>query len=112
MISNREGQRVPKVTFRIRTEDGEWQTLTADDVFKDKTVVAFSLPGAFTPTCSSMHVPRYNELAPVFFANGVHVPSWLVGTRCGVRAGIHGPPLYRVASPIAYNLPATATRHI
>jgi glutaredoxin-like protein len=71
MFSSREGQRVPQATFRVRTEDGEWQALTAEDVFKDKTVVAFSLPGAFTPTCSSMHVPRYNELAPAFFANGV-----------------------------------------
>ena len=34
-------------------------------------MVVFSLPGAFTPTCSSTHVPRYNELAPAFFANGV-----------------------------------------
>jgi glutaredoxin-like protein len=34
-------------------------------------VVVFSLPGAFTPTCSSTHLPRYNELAPAFFANGV-----------------------------------------
>jgi glutaredoxin-like protein len=32
----------------------------------------FSLPGAFTPTCSSAHVPRYNELAPVFFRNGIN----------------------------------------
>jgi glutaredoxin-like protein len=71
MFRNREGQRVPEATFRVRTEDGEWQTLTTDDVFRDKTVVAFCLPGAFTPTCSSMHVPRYNELAPVFLENGV-----------------------------------------
>jgi glutaredoxin-like protein len=41
------------------------------DVFAGKTVVVFSLPGAFTPTCSSTHLPRYNELAPAFFANGV-----------------------------------------
>jgi glutaredoxin-like protein len=34
-------------------------------------VVVFSLPGAFTPTCSSTHLPRYNELAPAFFANGI-----------------------------------------
>jgi glutaredoxin-like protein len=71
MFPNREGQQVPQATFRVRTENGEWQALTTDAVFKDKTVVAFSLPGAFTPTCSSMHVPRYNELAPAFYANGV-----------------------------------------
>ena len=70
MLQNREGQKVPQASFRARTE-GDWKTLTTDDIFKGKTVVAFSLPGAFTPTCSSTHVPRYNELAPAFFANGV-----------------------------------------
>jgi glutathione-dependent peroxiredoxin len=70
MLPNREGQRVPKVSFRIRSGN-EWKTVTTDDLFKGKTVVAFSLPGAFTPTCSSTHVPRYNELAPAFFENGV-----------------------------------------
>ena len=42
-----------------------------EEIFADKTVVVFSLPGAFTPTCSSNHLPRYNELAPRFFDNGV-----------------------------------------
>jgi len=70
MFANREGQRVPQVTFRIRAAN-EWKSVTTDDIFKGKTVVVFSLPGAFTPTCSSVHVPRYNELAPAFYANGV-----------------------------------------
>jgi glutaredoxin-like protein len=70
VLANREGQKVPQVTFRTRTES-EWKNLTTDDIFKGKTVVVFSLPGAFTPTCSSTHVPRYNELAPAFLANGV-----------------------------------------
>jgi glutaredoxin-like protein len=70
MPANREGQSVPQATFRTRTES-DWKNLTTDDLFKDKTVVVFSLPGAFTPTCSSTHVPRYNELAPAFQANGV-----------------------------------------
>src|SRR5258708_33958470 len=70
VLPNREGQRGPQVTFRARNET-DWKPLTTDDVFKGKTVVVFSLPGAFTPTCSSTHVPRYNELAPAFFANGV-----------------------------------------
>jgi len=68
---NRAGQKVPQASFRTRTEGGDWKTVTTDELFKGKTVVVFSLPGAFTPTCSSTHVPRYNELAPVFFANGV-----------------------------------------
>jgi glutaredoxin-like protein len=65
-----EGSKVPQVTFRTR-QGGDWKNVTTDDVFKGKTVVVFSLPGAFTPTCSSTHLPRYNELAPAFFANGV-----------------------------------------
>ncbi len=70
MLQNREGKHVPNVTFRVR-ENNEWKSVTTDDIFKGKTVVVFSLPGAFTPTCSSTHLPRYNELAPAFRANGV-----------------------------------------
>ncbi|MEW6690944.1 MAG: glutathione peroxidase, partial [Pseudomonadota bacterium] len=66
----REGQQVPQVTFRTRAGN-DWKNLTSDDIFKGKTVAVFSLPGAFTPTCSSTHLPRYNELAPAFFAAGV-----------------------------------------
>lgn len=70
MLKNREGQRVPQVVFRVR-ENNQWKSVTSDELFKGKTVVVFSLPGAFTPTCSSTHLPRFNELAPAFFANGV-----------------------------------------
>ena len=70
MPVNREGQKVPQVTFRTRTES-DWKNVSTDDIFKGRKVVVFALPGAFTPTCSSTHVPRYNELAPAFFANGV-----------------------------------------
>ena len=69
-LENREGQRVPQVTFRVR-RDNQWVNVTTDDLFKGKTVVAFALPGAFTPTCSSSHLPRYNELAPLFRQHGV-----------------------------------------
>jgi len=70
MMSNREGQSVPQVTFKTRQKN-QWVDVTSDDIFKDKTVVVFSLPGAFTPTCSSSHLPRYNELAAVIKENGV-----------------------------------------
>ncbi|UTH73860.1 redoxin family protein [Chromobacterium sp. IIBBL 290-4] len=70
MLQNREGQRVPNVTFRTR-ENNEWKDVTTEELFDGKTVAVFSLPGAFTPTCSSTHLPRFNELAPAFFANGV-----------------------------------------
>lgn len=67
---NREGQAVPQVIFHTR-QNNEWVDVSTDDIFKGKTVVLFALPGAFTPTCSSTHLPGYNELAPVFKANGV-----------------------------------------
>lgn len=64
------GQKVPSVTFRTRQNDA-WVDVTTDELFNNKTVVVFSLPGAFTPTCSSTHLPRYNELACEFKALGV-----------------------------------------
>lgn len=70
MFENREGQRIPQATFKMR-RDGDWLDVTTDDIFAGRTVVVFSLPGAFTPTCSSAHVPRFNELAGVFRDNGV-----------------------------------------
>jgi len=70
MLHNKQGSRVPDVTFKSRVND-KWQDITTDELFKGKTVVVFSLPGAYTPTCSSTHLPRYNELAPVLKANGV-----------------------------------------
>lgn len=70
----KEGNNVPNVTFKTRVRDesveGEnpfrWHDLTTDDVFKGKNIVLFALPGAFTPTCSSTHVPgfesKYDEM--------------------------------------------------
>ncbi len=70
MLNSMEGQRVPTATFRTRV-DHNWVNLTSDDIFGGKTVIVFSLPGAFTPTCSSSHVPRFDQLAPEFAALGV-----------------------------------------
>lgn len=70
MLENKEGHKVPSVTFRTR-DGNDWKNVTTEDLFANKTVVVFALPGAFTPTCSTTHLPRYNELAPVFKANGV-----------------------------------------
>lgn len=69
-MQNREGQKVPQVTFKTRSH-GDWVDVTSAEIFEGKTVVLFSLPGAFTPTCSATHLPRYNELAKTFQANGV-----------------------------------------
>jgi len=63
------GDLVPQVVFRTRVRDesigGEnpfrWQDLNTEDVFKGKRVVVFSLPGAFTPTCSNSQVPGFDE---------------------------------------------------
>jgi glutaredoxin-like protein len=70
MLQSKEGQKVPSVVFKTR-DNGEWRDVSSDELFKGRTVVVFSLPGAYTPTCSSSHLPRYNELASVFKANGV-----------------------------------------
>jgi glutaredoxin-like protein len=70
MLKSQEGQHVPQVIFPIMV-NGASEKVGSDALFKDKTVVLFALPGAFTPTCSSMHLPRYNELAGTLKANGV-----------------------------------------
>lgn len=69
-FQDRSGQQVPSVVFHTRKGDA-WVDVSTDDLFKGKTVAVFSLPGAFTPTCSSTHLPRYNELAKEFYARGV-----------------------------------------
>ena len=53
-----ETQEIPGVTFKCRV-DGDWQDVTTDALFAGKKVGLFSLPGAFTPTCSSTHLPGY-----------------------------------------------------
>ncbi len=70
MLENREGSKIPSVIFKTRQNDA-FVDVSSDELFKGKTVVLFALPGAFTPTCSSTHLPRYNELANVFKQNGV-----------------------------------------
>jgi len=70
MLQHREGQRVPQVTFPVRIGN-DWKQVSTSELFDGKRVVVFSLPGAFTPTCSSTHLPRYNELASTFFAHGI-----------------------------------------
>ena len=70
MFKLRENQSVPNVIFKTRQKDA-WVDVTTEELFKNKTVIVFSLPGAFTPTCSSSHLPRYDELAPIFKKHGV-----------------------------------------
>ena len=70
MLPNSEGKKVPEATFRTR-QDGQWKDVSSRKLFEGRTVVVFALPGAYTPTCSTTHLPRYNELAPVFSKHGV-----------------------------------------
>lgn len=70
MLENQEGKSVPEVNFRF-IEDGRWVDRTTSDLFAGKTVVVFALPGAFTPTCSTAHVPRYGELRGALADAGV-----------------------------------------
>ena len=65
-----EGFKPPCVVFRTRvrdeTMDGpnpyRWQDVRSDDLWKDKRIVLFSLPGAFTPTCSTYQLPGFETM--------------------------------------------------
>ena len=61
---------VPSVTFKCRIA-GEWVDRTTDSFFKGKRVVVFALPGAFTPTCSSKQLPKYEEMYNQFKEKGI-----------------------------------------
>ena len=70
---------IPHANFKTRVRNDalegsnpfEWKEITSEDVFKGQRVVLFALPGAFTPTCSTSHLPRYEELYQDFKAHGV-----------------------------------------
>ena len=70
MLKNLEGQRIPDVIFRTRKEH-EWVDVTSAEIFDGKTVVLFSLPGAFTPTCSSEELPSYDRMYNEFKDMGI-----------------------------------------
>jgi peroxiredoxin len=61
---------VPNKTFKFRVGP-DWDDRTTDDLFKDKRVVVVSLPGAFTPTCSSKQLPKYEEMYDEFKTAGI-----------------------------------------
>lgn len=62
--------KIPEVTVGV-VKGGETQSVTMDKLVAGKKVVLFALPGAFTPTCSSSHLPGYVVHAEEFFAKGV-----------------------------------------
>jgi len=64
------GDKIPAATFTVMTEDGP-KPLTTDELFAGKKVVLFSVPGAFTPTCSAKHLPGFIEHADEILERGV-----------------------------------------
>lgn len=70
---------VPQVVFKTRVRDDSvegpnpyrWEDVSSDDIFKGKRVIVFALPGAFTPTCSSTHLPGFEQKYDEFKALGV-----------------------------------------
>ena len=65
-----KGDRVPSVTFKKMTDEGP-ADINSDDYFKGRTVALFSVPGAFTPTCSAKHLPGFVENADQLKAKGI-----------------------------------------
>jgi peroxiredoxin len=64
------GDKLPQGKFTRMTKDGP-QKITSDEVFNGKTVVLFSVPGAFTPTCDAKHLPGFVQLADQIKQKGV-----------------------------------------
>ena len=71
-MSIKVGDRLPNATFRVMTTGGP-RPKTTDDVFKGKKVALFAVPGAFTPTCSNLHLPSFLNNIDSFNAKGASV---------------------------------------
>ena len=105
-----EGFKIPQVTFRIREGDtsdneiacaigGKWTNKSTDDFFKNKRVILFSLPGAFTPTCSSLQLPGFENNCERFkklgideiyclVVNDIHVTKVWAEQTGGAKSGL------------------------
>jgi len=70
---------VPQIIFKTRVRDESiggdnpfrWQDVSTDDIFKGKKIVVLALPGAYTPTCSSTHLPGYDKNYQALIEQGV-----------------------------------------
>ncbi len=70
---------VPEIVFKTRVRDESiggdnpfrWQDVSTDDVFKGKKIVVLALPGAYTPTCSSTHLPGFDKNYQALIEQGV-----------------------------------------
>ena len=69
-MSIQTGDRIPEVTLTTMTDSGP-SPISATELFRGKKVVLFSVPGAFTPTCSAKHLPGFVDNAEDIFAKGV-----------------------------------------
>jgi len=65
------GDKLPNATFRVMTAEGP-KPKTTDDIFKGKKVALFAVPGAFTPTCTNLHMPSFLNNAAAIKAKGVN----------------------------------------
>lgn len=97
------GRKVPNVTFHTRIRDESiggsnpyrWQDVKSADYFTNKRVILFSLPGAFTPTCSTFQLPDFEKLYPEFQALGIDeiyclsVNDAFVMNAWGKQQGVH-----------------------
>lgn len=74
-----EGSRIPNITLITRTGDtlvcgnasGTWEKVSTDSLFANKRVIVFALPGAYTPTCSSTHLPGFDKEYEAIRALGI-----------------------------------------
>ena len=72
-------KKIPNVNFNVRVRDEsisgdnpfKWEIKSTKDLFKDKKVILFSLPGAFTPTCSTFQLPDFDKLYNDFKILGI-----------------------------------------
>jgi peroxiredoxin len=69
-MSIKPGDPIPKATFTVMTADGP-QLRTSDQVFKGRKVILVGVPGAFTPTCTSVHLPGFRDKAQEFKNKGI-----------------------------------------
>ena len=74
-----KGKRIPETIFNVRVRDESiegdnpyrWQNVSSNDIFRNKTILLFSLPGAFTPTCSTYQLPDFEKMFSDFKSKGV-----------------------------------------
>ena len=115
-------------TFKFRVGDtdekggctfigGTWKDVTTNDLFKDKKVLLFSLPGAFTPTCSGQQLPTYDDLVNHFKSKGFDAVYCISVNDAFVivflsKGGSSFIISFAFAIPIAYALPSLSSSNL